>query len=273
MGLFGKLFDKKECSVCGGEIGLLGNRKLEDGNLCKHCAKKLSPWFEDRRHSTVADIEKQLVYREQNFEALKGFQPKYRIGEDYKLIAEEQGGVPTRFVVTDGDYMEENADLIAFANVSSCNIDVDETSRELTRQNDKGETVSYNPPRYEYSYNFYVKMTIENNPYFDDIRFKLNNFSVDVNPDTLGRMPGQSFTQVLFGQTAFDPSMHPEYGKFMQMCNQITELVNAGRSGGYQQPVYAQEAVEQPAPGPKFCPNCGAPAEGGKFCVNCGSKL
>ena len=42
MGIFGKLFEKKECSVCGGEIGLLGNRKLEDGNLCKNCAAKLS---------------------------------------------------------------------------------------------------------------------------------------------------------------------------------------------------------------------------------------
>ena len=28
MGLFGKMFEKKECSICGGEIGLLGNRKL-----------------------------------------------------------------------------------------------------------------------------------------------------------------------------------------------------------------------------------------------------
>ena len=28
MGLFGKLFEKKECAICGGEIGLLGNRKL-----------------------------------------------------------------------------------------------------------------------------------------------------------------------------------------------------------------------------------------------------
>ena len=27
---------------------MLGNRKLEDGNLCKDCAKKLSPWFDDR---------------------------------------------------------------------------------------------------------------------------------------------------------------------------------------------------------------------------------
>lgn len=66
MGLFGNLFEKKQCSVCGGEIGLLGNRKLEDGNLCKNCAKKLSPWFEERRHSTVAEIEQQLAYREEN---------------------------------------------------------------------------------------------------------------------------------------------------------------------------------------------------------------
>ena len=63
MGLFGKLFEKKECSVCGGEIGLLGNRKLEDGNLCKGCAAKLSPWFSDRRQSTVAEIQEQLAYR------------------------------------------------------------------------------------------------------------------------------------------------------------------------------------------------------------------
>ena len=34
MGFF-DVFKKKECDICGGEIGLLGNRKLEDGNLCK----------------------------------------------------------------------------------------------------------------------------------------------------------------------------------------------------------------------------------------------
>ncbi|MEF2896739.1 MAG: DUF4428 domain-containing protein, partial [Senegalimassilia anaerobia] len=47
------MFEKKTCSICGGEIGLLGNRKLEDGNLCKECAGKLSPFFSDRRASTV----------------------------------------------------------------------------------------------------------------------------------------------------------------------------------------------------------------------------
>ena len=44
------LFDKKYCDICGEKIGLLGNRKLENGNLCKNCAKKLSPWFSDRRN-------------------------------------------------------------------------------------------------------------------------------------------------------------------------------------------------------------------------------
>jgi len=38
MGFFSKLFEKKECAFCGGEIGMLGNRKLEDGNMCKTCA-------------------------------------------------------------------------------------------------------------------------------------------------------------------------------------------------------------------------------------------
>ena len=60
------LFDKKICDICGEKIGLLGNRKLDDGNLCKDCAKKLSPWFEERRHSTVEDIKRQLEYREKN---------------------------------------------------------------------------------------------------------------------------------------------------------------------------------------------------------------
>lgn len=50
------LFDKKYCDICGEKIGLLGNRKLENGNLCKNCAQKLSPWFSDRRNSAVASI-------------------------------------------------------------------------------------------------------------------------------------------------------------------------------------------------------------------------
>ena len=62
------LFDKKYCDICGEKIGLLGNRKLENGNLCKNCARKLSPWFSDRRGSTVEEIRAQLAYRAENQE-------------------------------------------------------------------------------------------------------------------------------------------------------------------------------------------------------------
>ena len=55
-------FDKKYCDVCGNKIGLLGNRKLEDGNLCKDCAAKLSPFFSDRRHSTLEEIKEPEGY-------------------------------------------------------------------------------------------------------------------------------------------------------------------------------------------------------------------
>ena len=64
MGLFDKIagaFEKKQCDICGGEIGMLGNKKLENGNCCKECVKKLSPWFTDRKHSTVEEIREQIV--------------------------------------------------------------------------------------------------------------------------------------------------------------------------------------------------------------------
>ena len=97
MGLFGKLFDKKECSICGGEIGLLGNRKLEDGNMCKNCAAKLSPWFSDRRQSTVDEIKEQLDYREANQEKVASFRITRTLGERTKVLLDEDAGL---FMVT-----------------------------------------------------------------------------------------------------------------------------------------------------------------------------
>ena len=73
------LFDKKNCDICGKAIGLLGNRKLADGNCCKDCAAKLSPYFYERKQSTVEDIKKQL-------DANKG-------KTDFSLRIVEKGGV------------------------------------------------------------------------------------------------------------------------------------------------------------------------------------
>lgn len=91
------LFDKKYCDICGEKIGLLGNRKLENGNLCKNCAKKLSPWFSDRRNSTVEEIRAQLTYREENQEKVAAFHTTRTLGTNTKVLLDEDAG---KFMVT-----------------------------------------------------------------------------------------------------------------------------------------------------------------------------
>ena len=274
MGFFGKLFEKKECSLCGGEIGLLGNRKLEDGNCCKECAAKLSPWFDDRRHSTVDQIRAQLAYREENEAALSGFRPTLAFGEDYKLRAELENGVPSRFVIERYDgYREENADLVSFRDVTSFNIDIQEDRDELKFTNSQGEEVSYNPPRYEYSYDFYAEITV-NHPYFDDMRFRINRETLNLETVNQRRVGGGLNPL----RRDFEPTLYPEYLKYRKDCDDLEELFRCGMNGmvlpGYEG---AAAPAAEPAPaapaGPKFCSYCGTRAEGGKFCQNCGAQL
>lgn len=176
MGLFGKLFEKKECAICGGEIGLLGNRKLEDGNMCKACAAKLSPWFDERRHSTVAQIEEQLEYRESNKENVAAFRTTLSLGETAKVLLDEYVG---RFMVTSArNYSEANPDVLELSDITGCTYDIDEGIDEVTRFDENNEAVSYDPPRFTHSYNFYVTVYV-NNPYFDDMRFKVNSRTVE----------------------------------------------------------------------------------------------
>lgn len=177
MGLFDKLFEKKECSVCGGEIGLLGNRKLEDGNLCKNCAKKLSPLFSDRRHSTVEEIKQQLAYREENEKQLASFSSTRSFGFGYKKIHVDQR--QGKFILAPGtNWKEENPDIISLSQVRSVNVDIDENRNEIYRRDNDGNRVSYNPPRYEYSYRFYIEINVDS-PYFDEIRFELSDRSAE----------------------------------------------------------------------------------------------
>ncbi len=187
MGLFGKIFEKKECSICGGEIGLLGNRKLEDGNLCKSCAVKLSPWFSDRRQSTVAEIGEQLSYREANQEKVAAFHTTRTLGENMKVLLDEDAGC---FMVTAArNLADANPDVLAFSDVTGCKLDIEENKNEIEYKDAEGKRQSFNPKRYAYSYDFYIEINV-NNPYFNVIRFRLNNSSVDNDAETLLEGPG-----------------------------------------------------------------------------------
>ena len=156
------LFDKKYCDICGDKIGLLGNRKLEDGNMCKDCAKKLSPFFSDRRGSTVAEIKQQLAYREQNKQVLAGFSPMFTFGEEDKIYIDpmKQGFVVSRR--NPGSWSDENPDVISLSSVTGCNLRVDEDREELYTEGKDGQRVSYNPPRYKFTYDFYIDIKVNN---------------------------------------------------------------------------------------------------------------
>ena len=176
------LFDKKFCDVCGEKIGMLGNRKLEDGNLCKDCAKKLSPWFDDRRHSTLEEIKSQLQMREENRSLVSSFHPGRVIRSDrYNLYIDERQQLFAASVNLD---REDNPDIISLSQITGCNLDVNEMRTEEYRTDRDGERESYNPPRYSYSYDYYFYIYL-NHPYINEMKLKLN--SMDISEDDRNR--------------------------------------------------------------------------------------
>ena len=164
------LFSKKICDICGGEIGLLGNKKLEDGNLCKNCAAKLSPFMTDRRESTVKEIAEHLAYREENRKKLPTLQISRVLGHNTKVYIDDAQGV--FFVTSRSNWQEENPDIISLSQVISCNVEAKDHPREVYRKDPQGRNISYDPPRYEHSYSFDVAIDV-NSPYFSRIWFEL----------------------------------------------------------------------------------------------------
>ena len=169
------LFDKKICDICGEKIGLLGNRKLDDGNLCKDCAKKLSPWFEDRRHSTVEDIKRQLEYREKNKKAVMDFCITRQINtRNFNVFIDDNKG---NFTVARKLDVNENPDIVPLSAVVQCRVDVERQQNEETCTTKDGETVSYQPPVYKYEFDYTMRIKVKT-PWFDDMDFRLNTFSI-----------------------------------------------------------------------------------------------
>ena len=175
------LFDKKNCDICGEMIGLLGNRKLEDGNLCKDCAKKLSPFFSERRRSTVDDIKRQLAYREENAKKLADFSPSITFEGSKKVYIDPR--VECFIVTASSNWRNSNPDLISLSQVRNVNTDIKENREEILYEDSEGNERSYVPPRYEYEYAFYVTIMVDS-PWFDEIKLELSAGKRPENPHT-----------------------------------------------------------------------------------------
>ena len=244
MGLF-DVFKKKDCEICGKEVGMFGYKKLEDGEICKDCVKLLSPWFEDRRHATVRQIKEQLAYRECNAKEHENFTISRKIGdEEYFMYIEEVGGVPTRFFVTSrSDYKAENPDIISFKDVISCVTDIQIRDEEIKEKNAEGQMVSCNPRRYKHHHDFYIKMEIRNNPYFDDIKFRINGSCITLETvgDVGGGLGGAALAGLFQGvglstagmqtHSYRNSSENRRYEECRMLCQKIEQAVEDGKRG------------------------------------------
>lgn len=252
------LFDKKICSICGGKIGLLGNRKLDDGNLCKECASKLSPFFSERRSSTVEQIREQLAYREENKAKVAAFQCSRTLGGYKKVLVDEAAGV---FMVTNAKkLLEANPDVIPISAVTGCSIKPEEHRWEVYRKNEKGESESYNPRRYKYEYDIGIVIYV-NHPYFSEISFDVNTGRIDI---------GEPKSSLFGGQAQPKPEENMEYARCMREAEEIRSILMRKKTANPL--VKEKEKKEKKA---VKCPACGAvslPDENG-CCEYCGTPL
>ncbi len=303
------LFDKKFCDVCGEKIGMLGNRKLEDGNICKDCAKKLSPWFDDRRHSTLEEIKSQLQMREENRSLVSSFRPGRVIRSDrYNLYIDERQQLFAASVNLD---REDNPDIISLSQITGCNLDVDEMRTEEYRTDRDGERESYNPPRYSYSYDYYFYIYL-NHPYIHEMKLKLN--SMDISEDDrnrrhdveragqemmsylqnvtgctvggmgmnqgMGMQPGMGMNnqgmgmQPAMGMNNQGMGMQPAMGMNQGMSQNVNPQGGMGTAAGGMGAAAGAAAgaafAGNAAEGPWVCQSCGA-TNAGRFCESCGS--
>ena len=252
------LFDKKICDICGEKIGLLGNRKLDDGNLCKDCAKKLSPWFEDRRHSTVEDIKRQLEYREKNKKAVMDFCITRQINtRNYNVFIDDNKG---NFTVARKLDVNENPDIVPLSAVVQCRVDVERQQNEETYTTKDGETVSYQPPVYKYEFDYTMRIKVRTQ-WFDDMDFRLNTFSISSDNRRELMEVEQTGHQIIAALTQNDAGIQP--GTSMNTGMQPGMSMNAGMRPGMN-----MNPGMQPDSGSWRC-QCGA-ENTGRFCEYCG---
>ena len=252
------LFDKKYCDICGEKIGLLGNRKLEDGNLCKDCARKLSPFFSDRRNSTVEEIKQQLAYREENERRLADFRPDSIFGESEKVYVDSAAA---KFIVTSAsNWRNANPDLISFSQVTGVNTDIHENKTEIYYEDDEGNSKSYNPRRYECDYEFNVTILVDS-PWFDKIELELSD----------GNRPDSPYTDL--------------YRHYEAQMHTLPDILNGRQSHAYGQNDSAasvdpalkareQEIIETVIKtNPWTCRFCNLPNMGTLNCSHCGKPV
>ena len=113
--------------------------------------------------------------------------------------------------------------------------------------------VSCNPRRYKHHHDFYIKMEIRNNPYFDDIKFRINGSCITL--ETVGDIGGGIGGAALAGlfqgvglstagvqtHSYRNSSENRRYEECRMICQKIEQAVEDGKRGAS---VAAQDPVQ-----------------------------
>ncbi len=238
MALFGNLFEKKYCAICGKELGVFGKTKIADGHICKDCDAKLSPYFHGYSAASTDDIKAQIEAREANKAAVAAFCVTRTLGNDTKVYLDEDHG---KVIITRStNWASSNPDVLDFDQITGCDYHVKESKTEIKRKDAEGKEVSYDPKRYDTDYDVYVTVYVRH-PYVGQIEFKLNSSRIDKRTS-------------------------PEFQRTEQLAIEIRDALTG---------IHAEQ---QAAAAPKSvvtCPHCGASTlpDANGCCEYCGGAL
>ena len=191
------LVKKENFCLCGGKTGMF-DKKCQSGKVCKECAGKMSPWFDDFKNSSAGALDAQRLGREvdaglaqakiYNFSKIFGEFGVILIDEKEKKFVAFPSTSKGLFanqkkVSSIDDVMDMGPDIIRFDMVEDFEIDIKEMTRE-EKQTVNGNQVSYDPPHILYMETFTLRMKI-NHPYVKSVNIQLNDGSVQIH--NLGR--------------------------------------------------------------------------------------
>ncbi len=205
------LFKKEACVLCGGKTGLL-DKKCQDGKVCKDCANKVSPWFDDWKSTSKLVLESHIAMRSADRTLAEMGNYNKVFGEFGVILIDEAARKFIAFPDTSSglfgsqrkvkslqDVIDLGPDVISFDAVEDLEIDITETTREEKRTVD-GQQVSYDPPHILYMETFTLRLKLDY-PFFKTMNIQLNDGAVQIH--NIGRRlwtdPGRKLAAHLLG--------------------------------------------------------------------------
>ncbi|MBO7637985.1 MAG: hypothetical protein J6S91_03320, partial [Treponema sp.] len=161
--------------------------------------------------------------------------------------------------------------VLDFSQAQGCELDIKEDKDEIMQENSDGTSVSYNPPRYEYSYSFSVTIKVSS-PYFDDMSFDLSDGYITTGESPMTPTVQDSGWNVHKSDSGYETE---KYYECVKIGNEIKQAIEAMRNSapgeGNKNPAPQADAPKEE----KICPSCGAKTfpDANGCCEYCGTKL